>query len=851
MNIKRKLISVVTLSLMGSSAFATEAWSASDVSSYTPGTLVTQGGNTYKCKDWPEGAWCTIAAYEPTGPYGADAWEKTGPGPSPTPSEKITASVSIQGDLPTTAQIDFVSSKGTSTVSNGKVTLEYPKDDSETYTVKLKGDEGTISPSTVTVSAATTIIALTYTAKPAPAPGDCDTIPSNVAEFKSTDQGYWAGYSKKAFVKYDGSIYQLLGDWWTSKSPKETNAWTLCQAEEKATLDFTIPTKPSFITSDEKPSISIFNENDIKVAEVKNVAWGSKTKIDVPAGKLKVNVSTIGTSQGTATPSSFSIAKDETKNITVNYEQAQVGSINLTASADSNAIKSTTYTINNSSGDIVTQGEVNFTSATIIDNLPASEEGLKYTISAKSFTYGGYSYTAKPIVVTVTTGSRTDAQLNFTTEKVASAKVNVTIAGMPTGKQTTLHFTSNSGSSQLLEVSDNGVYTEELPKNGDTWTVTADKISGYKASITPSSFVADQNEQNVNLTFEQVAPSSGWPDRAVVGYVRGYDAPWYSQPDTTNEMITEAMKRGYNVIVYAFAGQDFHGNVDGEQIDIDGVGYVQFSDNMKARVPEQQKIIHDNGGISLLSIGGGINYFTPDMNNDAEGTGKAMGKFLADNGFDGLDVDVEHPTNGAEKEDNFIAYINAMKAEYMSITGKMPFLTAAPQINGWYGTGQWASGSASFAEAMYTQQFMDDAQFDAVFIQTYNQYGGANFGGKKGYDVGFLSMTFNLLSPETRDKMPGITEDAFYVPKETKIVLGVPDFKDPSVSESEYQVGSCLATAKCSGVGLYNPADITKDITDGNLKQYNQYGGVMTWILNSDSYQNWTWVDGVKDVAYN
>ncbi|TDT72788.1 glycosyl hydrolase family 18 (putative chitinase), partial [Allofrancisella inopinata] len=194
----------------------------------------------------------------------------------------------------------------------------------------------------------------------------------------------------------------------------------------------------------------------------------------------------------------------------------QVGSINLTASADSNAIKSTTYTINNSSGDIVAQGEVNFTSATIIDNLPASEEGLKYTISAKSFTYGGYSYTAKPIVVTVTTGSRTDAQLNFTTEKVASAKVNVTIAGMPTGKQTTLHFTSNSGSSQLLEVSDNGVYTEELPKNGDTWTVTADKISGYKASITPSSFVADQNEQNVNLTFEQVAPiESG---KKVIGY---------------------------------------------------------------------------------------------------------------------------------------------------------------------------------------------------------------------------------------------------------------------------------------------------------------------------------------------
>ena len=88
-----------------------------------------------------------------------------------------------------------------------------------------------------------------------------------------------------------------------------------------------------------------------------------------------------------------------------------------------------------------------------------------------------------------------------------------------------------------------------------------------------------------------------------------------------------------------------------------------------------------------------------------------------------------------------------------------------------------------FAEAMYTQQFMDEAHFDAVFIQTYNQYVGANFAGLKGFNVEFLTKTFELLGFETRDQMTGVPAGSFYVPESTKIVLGVPDFKDPSVSK--------------------------------------------------------------------
>ncbi|WP_407878142.1 glycoside hydrolase family 18 protein, partial [Francisella sciaenopsi] len=367
-------------------------------------------------------------------------------------------------------------------------------------------------------------------------------------------------------------------------------------------------------------------------------------------------------------------------------------------------------------------------------------------------------------------------------------------------------------------------------------------LTGYKISTSPSSFTTNQDTQSISVTIAENSSDTNWPDRAVVGYVRGYDAEWYSQPETTNEMIQAAMTHGYNVIVYAFAGQDSDGTVT----------LPKWTDEMKSRIPAQLNIIHNNGGIALLSIGGAENYFDPDMSGDnATTTGQAMGKFLADNGYDGLDVDVEHPNASTSEATNFIKYLDAARTEFKSITDKDMYLAAAPQVNGWYGTGQWASGSAKFAEAMYTQDFMNEAKFNAVFIQTYNQYGGANFGGLKGFDVGFLSMTFDLLSPETRADMTGLTADSFYVPEGTKIILGVPDFRDPSVSDSEYQQGSCLADAKCSGAGLYDPVDISKDITNGGLGNYSQYGGLMTWILNSDSYQGWTWVDGVKGVAYN
>ncbi|MGQ4001697.1 glycosyl hydrolase family 18 protein [Francisellaceae bacterium CB299] len=613
--------------------------------------------------------------------------------------------------------------------------------------------------------------------------------------------------------------------------------------QEQGTIAITLPNKPNFIKNGSLANVIIY-KGETKVAQVNDAQWGSTVSVNAPTGDLTVSVPTIDGSAGSATPASFSLAKDQTKQVQINYETpapAEVGSIKLSASTDDTPQQSPTYTVKDSSGTVITQGLVNFNDFVNIDNLPATENGTKYTVSVDNYSQNGYIYKANPITVYVTKFNSSNVNLQFEKQAIPTENIAINVSGIPDGKKASLTLTNNKGDKQEIAINGNKTYRIGVPKDGAKWTITATSIAGFAISLSPNSFTADQDSQNITVKYNAITPSTGWPERAVVGYVRGYDAQWESQPDTTNDMISDAADHGYNVFVYSFAGQKQNGEVF----------YTFFKDDMKARIPAQMKIIHEHNGLALLSIGGAVNYFDPDMSgNNATITGQAMGRFLAENNYDGLDIDVEHPNASSSIEQNFLNYISAMRAEYKSLTGKDAFLTAAPQVSGWYGTGQWASGSASFAEPMYTQTFMDNAHLDAVFIQTYNQYGGANFGGKKGYDVGFLTMTFDLLSEQTQDSMPGVPTNAFYVPETTKIILGVPDYKAPYVTEAKYRTGGCLADASCSGVGLYNPTDITTDINSGDLEQHSQYGGLMTWILNSDSYQNWTWVDGVKEVAY-
>ncbi|MDE4996812.1 hypothetical protein NAH08_11885, partial [Francisella tularensis subsp. holarctica] len=61
-----------------------------------------------------------------------------------------------------------------------------------------------------------------------------------------------------------------------------------------------------------------------------------------------------------------------------------------------------------------------------------------------------------------------------------------------------------------------GTISKEIEKDGSTWNKAVTSVTGYKAIISPISFTADQDTQNLNISFEQLAPiESG---KTVIGY---------------------------------------------------------------------------------------------------------------------------------------------------------------------------------------------------------------------------------------------------------------------------------------------------------------------------------------------
>ncbi|WP_298769339.1 glycosyl hydrolase family 18 protein [uncultured Shewanella sp.] len=281
--------------------------------------------------------------------------------------------------------------------------------------------------------------------------------------------------------------------------------------------------------------------------------------------------------------------------------------------------------------------------------------------------------------------------------------------------------------------------------------------------------------------------SKAWPQKTMVGYVTAYGST--TPPNVTNIMISNAIAQGYTVFVYAF------GNISSTNT-VTGPNSISASD-LKTQIDN----IHQNNGIALISFGGQNNTFLPNI-NDPQTAGINSAQFCTQNGFDGIDLDLE---SVAVDDTYLVSYINALRAQSSDL-----FITAAPQIGGGYG------GSAALAPALFSTSFLNDAKFDALFIQEYNQFKGAVFDGLQDTDVGFISASFLPLTK--------------IIPTDTKIVVGEPANTN-------------------AGTGLSNPADIVSDIQNGGIVLNNpQYGGVMVWAMNYDSAQGWTFVNGVKPV---
>jgi GH18 family chitinase len=64
---------------------------------YGPGEIIQVDGTTYTCRAFPEGHWCRLAVYEPTGPIGNLAWEQGGATAPPATAAQLVVTGYISG----------------------------------------------------------------------------------------------------------------------------------------------------------------------------------------------------------------------------------------------------------------------------------------------------------------------------------------------------------------------------------------------------------------------------------------------------------------------------------------------------------------------------------------------------------------------------------------------------------------------------------------------------------------------------------------------------------------------------------------------------------------------------------
>ncbi len=275
-------LSLVALGLLNTAAVfaAAPAWSVDNLSTYQAGTQVSDNNVTYQCLPWPNSGWCKLAAYRPSGVYGADAWKKVGT-PEPVDQQR-TLEIKAPTNLPNGAVIEFVNAGGTKyKVISGKVTLPYAKSGTS-YSIQLQGAEGTLSPSSYIVTKDSAAPTLSYKEAPTPPAGQCGEIPSDVLAWKKP--GAWPNdhYDGGSFVSYDGKIWKAK--WWTNTAPSASNnSWQYCEVQ----ILGTVPVSVTGLNGADSFTLKL-NEQSYTIS--KN---GDPDKIKLAPGSYAVSVPTV------------------------------------------------------------------------------------------------------------------------------------------------------------------------------------------------------------------------------------------------------------------------------------------------------------------------------------------------------------------------------------------------------------------------------------------------------------------------------------------------------------------------------------------------------------------------------
>ena len=285
------------------------------------------------------------------------------------------------------------------------------------------------------------------------------------------------------------------------------------QPASKATIRITLPEKPDNISTDVKPDITIYQGSQ-KVVEINNRDWGaiyhqevsfSGSSADFSVKVASINVDS-GADIGKAEPASFRLSNGQTQQVTISYEQPEPkeqGKISILAVAagGSTPIVAPNYTITKG-GSIITNGQLNFSAATVVDSLDVANG---YVLDTPEFIDNGTQYVpegGETHPFSIANNQTTSVSITYDAKIIPSERLNFNVTGLPSGANTTINLVDGTNT-KSIPVHGNGSYNASVLQNGDTWQISASTYNQYVANITPNSFVANTAENRIAVNYQQ------------------------------------------------------------------------------------------------------------------------------------------------------------------------------------------------------------------------------------------------------------------------------------------------------------------------------------------------------------
>jgi chitinase len=610
--------------------------------------------------------------------------------------------------------------------------------------------------------------------------------------------------------------------------------------------------KPSNISQSYAVVHIMMNGQIIQDAEL---FWGQTLNVSgLAAGNYSILPENIidsagATYQGLATPQTVDIITNQITSSTITYNVVKnSGNIaikiqNLPSELTGYIDNPTVAVIQSSTGTTSTQ-MINWGQTTTISNL---KDGGSYSLNTPQINYNNYSCTPtfQPSIVIAQASTTPLVNLTYQCKLVAQAAATINLKGAPSSLiSIKITLTPNDNSAPITKSVDlvNGTgSTDTNLIEGVIYTVSAENVPGYTPSFSPNPLTAIAGAVET-ITFTKSTETKG----RLITYIPGWKTPPSAQA---------LANAGYTHVMIAFGV--FSTTVPGE-----------ITPAFDTVTKEYIQSLHNYGIKVILSLGGALTTI-PNTSVDfhqvlstASSPSKfqqtfidSLNKIIAQYGFDGFDIDIEHGLTAggsfAQPQGDIavLAYIiNTMHQQYPNL-----LITLTPQVANISATRSFDQTWGNYASLV--MQTYDSLAW--VGIQLYNTgcaYGinlvcYADSTNTPDFSVAMATDLLENWPAIVNNRASGFQPYISYL-KPSQIVLGYPapdangnsdgaPAKPTSIIKRAIQ---CLQNSTKSSTGC-----------DSYIapRSYGQIGGVFNWEATYDQKNNFKFASDLKNCVIN